>query len=108
MAKKFKQELWIKNISKKSITLNDLSLTLPSNCSLNLLRLRYPISEIQKSIDSGSISKNYRNLILTEKIQKNLNIEPKTIFNGCSPSTIKSVIDKEEIENDNVMFDIDD
>jgi len=108
MKKKSKYSVWIRNVSQKSISLKDLNLTIPSLASLDLMKLNYPINQIQKSIDSGSIFKNLKNLIITENVPKNVMIEPKIISENCFKSLPKSVIDEDEtLKFDESILDID-
>lgn len=50
--------LWVKNTSKKNVSLRDLNITIPAGKSVNLLdNKHYNFTElqVQKSIESGSI-----------------------------------------------------
>lgn len=52
-----KAEFWIKNISKKNVTLSDLALSVKAGANLNLLskHFSYTVEQLLASAESGSL-----------------------------------------------------
>lgn len=53
-------DFWITNISKMNVSLRDLNLTVKARSSINLMdskHYRYTLEQLQKSAESGSISR---------------------------------------------------
>ncbi len=52
-----KAEFWIKNISKRNVTLGDLAISVKAGSSVNLLSkgFAFTLEQLQKSAESGSL-----------------------------------------------------
>lgn len=106
-----KAEFWIKNISKRNITLADLTLIVPAGISWNLMNSRhfsYSLEQLEKSATTGSIFKK------SDKI-KVRNVPPTKIVkpgiyvavNDFRETTSRSLIQIEQKKYEELDFDMD-
>lgn len=90
---------WITNISKKDINLYDLGVNVKSMTSINLLDPKHYFlteSQIEKSLESGSLRQKLGNIIIRESAPK---LEKKKIAidkYSAIPTRLRSLVEIEE------------
>jgi len=92
---------WISNISPVNISLGDLNLTVRAYSSINLLdskHYHYTLSEIQKSVNSGSIFKKRNKIVVRKNPPIILNPKIATLEETYIPSRQRSGISIKEVK----------
>ena len=105
---------WITNISKTDINLSDLNLIIRSNTSLDLLRSKsITLSQIEKSIESGSIYKRRDKIVFgkpqkVEEQQLKLSSLPRKCRSKNNAVNVVEPIDQFVTEEDPLAADLSD
>jgi hypothetical protein len=95
-----RQEFWATNISNMNVSLSDLNLTIKAFSSVNLLDTRhysYTIEQLEKSRNSGSLSRKRNKIVIRDVAPKTAQMHKSVLKEACVPNRARSVY---EIKNE--------